>query len=78
MTNPAVRTAHLKDTTDLYADIASGDLPAVSYVKPSGIVDGHPASSKLDLFEGFAKKIVDAVQANPCTVADHGDLRHLR
>jgi phospholipase C len=34
-------------------------------VKPSGIVDGHPASSKLDLFEGFVKKIVDEVQANP-------------
>ena len=34
-------------------------------MKPSGLVDGHPASSKLDLFEGFAKKIVDAVQANP-------------
>ncbi len=31
-------------------------------MKPSGIVDGHPASSKLDLFEGFSKKIVDLVQ----------------
>jgi phospholipase C len=28
-------------------------------------VDGHPASSKIDLFEGFVKKIVDLVQANP-------------
>jgi phospholipase C len=28
-------------------------------------VDGHPASSKLNLFEGFTKKIVDMVQANP-------------
>jgi phospholipase C len=65
MTNAAVRTAHLKDTTDLYSDIASGTLPAVSFVKPSGWVDGHPASSKLNLFEGFVKKIVDAVQANP-------------
>jgi phospholipase C len=65
MTNAAVRTAHLKDTTDLYAAIANGTLPAVSYVKPSGFVDGHPASSKLDLFEGFVKKIVDDVQANP-------------
>lgn len=65
MTNDAVRTAHLKDTVDLYADIAAGTLPAVSYVKPSGLVDGHPASSKLDLFEGFVKKIVDGVQANP-------------
>ena len=65
MTNAAVRTAHLKDTTDFYASIANGTLPAVSYVKPSGMVDGHPASSKLNLFEGFVKKIVDGVKANP-------------
>jgi phospholipase C len=65
MKNPAVRTAHLKDTVDLYSDIKNGTLPAVSYVKPSGFVDGHPASSKLDLFEGFVKKIVDGVQSNP-------------
>ena len=64
MTNAGVRTAHLKDTTDLYADIQNGSLPAVSFVKPSGWVDGHPASSKLDLFEGFVKKIVDGVRAN--------------
>jgi phospholipase C len=65
MTNPAVRTAHLKDTLDLYNDVHHGTLPAVSFVKPSGIVDGHPASSKLDLFEGFVKKVVDLVQGNP-------------
>ncbi len=65
MTNAAVRTAHLKDTVDFYNDIRNGTLPAVSFVKPSGWVDGHPASSKLDLFEGFVKKIVDSVKANP-------------
>jgi phospholipase C len=65
MTNTAVREAHLQDTANLYSDIASGTLPAVSFVKPSGLVDGHPNSSKLNLFEGFTKKIVDAVQANP-------------
>jgi phospholipase C len=64
MTNAAVRTAHIQDTADLYTDIQNGTLPAVSFVKPSGLVDGHPASSKLDLFEGFTKKIVDLVQAN--------------
>jgi phospholipase C len=37
----------------------------VSFVKPSGLVDGHPASSKLDLFEGFVKKIADLVQGQP-------------
>jgi len=59
------RAAHLKDTLDLYADIDGGTLPAVSVVKPSGLVDGHPASSKLELFEGFVKKIVDEVENSP-------------
>jgi phospholipase C len=65
MTNNTLRTQHLHDTTDLYAAIASGDLPAASWVKPSGLVDGHPSSSKLDLYEGFVKKIVDGVEGNP-------------
>jgi phospholipase C len=65
MANAAIRTAHIQDTANLYSDIANSTLPAVSIVKPSGLVDGHPASSKLDLFESFCKKIVDAVQANP-------------
>jgi phospholipase C len=65
MTNATVRAAHIQDTIDLYNDIAQGTLPAVSFVKPSGLVDGHPSSSKLDLFEGFTKKIVDAVKKNP-------------
>src|SRR3984885_7661868 len=65
MTNTAVRTAHIQDTANLYTDIQNNTLPAVSFVKPSGLVDGHPASSKLNLFEGFVQKIVTAAQANP-------------
>ncbi len=65
MSNKQVREAHIRDMQDLYANIQHNDLPAVSIVKPSGLVDGHPASSKLDLFEGFTKKIVDAVKSNP-------------
>jgi phospholipase C len=65
MADATIRTAHIQDTANLYSDIAKGTLPAVSIVKPSGLVDGHPSSSKLDLFEGFSKKIVDAVKANP-------------
>lgn len=56
MSNPALREAHIGDTTELYEDIDTNNLPAVSIVKPSGFTDGHPASSKLDLFEGFVKK----------------------
>ena len=64
MTSPSGRT-HNRDTVELYEAIKNGTLPAVSFVKPSGWLDGHPSSSKLDLFEGFVKKIVDGVQANP-------------
>jgi phospholipase C len=70
MTNPAARREHLKDTIDLYKEIHNDKLPAVAYVKPSGFVDGHPASSKLDLFEGFVKKIVDELQLHPDLWAD--------
>jgi phospholipase C len=61
----AAGRAHNLDTIDLYKAIGNGSLPAVSFVKPDGYLDGHPASSKLILFEGFVKKIVDGVKANP-------------
>jgi phospholipase C len=64
MANANYRTAHVQDTLNLYSDITNGTLPAVSFVKPSGLVDGHPASSKLELFEGFAQKIVSQVQGS--------------
>ena len=64
MTNPALR-ANLKGIRDLYGDIRQGTLPAVSIVKPDGFLDGHPASSKGELLEGFTKKIVEMVKANP-------------
>ena len=70
MSNPAQVAAHIQDTVNLYSDIANGTLPAVSFVKPSGYVDGHPSSSKLDLFEGFVKKIVDQVEASPTYTKD--------
>jgi len=70
MSNPAQVAAHIQDTANLYSDIANGTLPSVSFVKPSGYVDGHPSSSKLDLFEGFVKNIVDQVEASPAYTKD--------
>jgi phospholipase C len=64
MTNAKQRTTHLKDVPDLETAIADGTLPAVSIVKPDSLLDGHPASSKLDLFEAFTKKIINEVKAN--------------
>jgi phospholipase C len=62
---PAQRTAHIKDATDFFSAVASGNLPSVSYVKPDSLIDGHPASSKLNLFEGMVQKILDSLMANP-------------
>ena len=64
------RAAHIKDATDFFAAIDSETLPAVSFVKPDGLIDGHPASSKLDLFEGMVKKTVDHLMARPDLFAD--------
>jgi phospholipase C len=36
----------------------------VFYVKPDGTMDGHPASSKWDLFEAFADNIIQLAQGN--------------
>jgi phospholipase C len=69
MANAAERTEHMKDTTDMYTDIANGTLPAVSFAHPDGALDGHPSSSKLGLFEGYVKNILDKLDANPALKA---------
>jgi phospholipase C len=65
MGDPAQRAAHIKDATDFFAALQGGSLPAVSFLKPDSFVDGHPASSKLDLFEAMLQKILDGLAANP-------------
>ncbi len=70
MTNSAQRTAHIQDSKNIYVDIANNNLPAVSIIKPGWPSDGHPASSKLDVFEGFAQTLITALQANPTLWAD--------
>ena len=65
MGNAAQRAAHIKDATDFFAAIDDGSLPSVSYVKPDALLDGHPATSKIDLFEGMVENIIDHLKANP-------------
>jgi phospholipase C len=65
MGDPVQRAAHIKDATDFYAAIGSETLPEVSFVKPDGLLDGHPASSKVDLLEGMVRKIVDLLNTKP-------------
>jgi phospholipase C len=71
MTDPNQRAAHLKDIVDnLYGDIASGNLPAVSFVKMDGGLQGHPGSGKVSLLEEFLQDLVNRTQANPALFAE--------
>jgi phospholipase C len=65
MTNLAARKEHLKDVVDLFHDLGNDSLPSVCFVKPDGMLDGHPASSKLDLFEALVKNILERLDADP-------------
>jgi phospholipase C len=42
MGDPAQRAAHIKDATDFFAAVDNDTLPSVSFVKPDGLLDGHP------------------------------------
>jgi phospholipase C len=71
MTDANQRAAHLKDIADnLYADIANDTLPAVSFVKMDGGLQGHPGSGKVSLLEEFIQDIVNRTQANPALFAE--------
>jgi len=59
------RPKHIKDAIDFFSELDKGHLPSVAYVKPDSLVDGHPASSKLDLFEAMLENIVDKLKAHP-------------
>jgi len=67
---PTLVADHMRDVTDLFTDLKNGTLPSVSYVKPDGTMDGHPASSKWSLFEAFVNNIVTLAQSNKKQWAD--------
>jgi phospholipase C len=70
MGDAAQRASHIKDITDFFAAVTSGSLPAVSFVKPDALVDGHPATSKLDLYEAMLQKVLDTLDSNPVLKAE--------
>jgi acid phosphatase len=65
MTSPAQRAAHIQDVPQFEQDAAGGTLPAVTFLKPDGVYDGHPASSALSLFEQFTTNAIRDLQSNP-------------
>src|SRR5262244_3812292 len=65
MGDAAQRQAHIKDATDFFDGLEHGHLLSVSYLKPDSFGDGHPASSKLNLFEGLVDRVLDGLQHHP-------------
>ena len=55
---------NIQDLDSFYEDVRMNKLPEVSFIKPSVLLDGHPGTSTLALFEAFAKNIVETVQSN--------------
>jgi phospholipase C len=70
MADPNVRAAHVKDTADLITSIQNNTLPSVSFGKPDGLLDGHPQSSKVDLFEAYVLNVLGALDDNPTLKAE--------
>jgi phospholipase C len=56
---------NLQDFTQFQQDVNNDTLPAVSFIKPDEIHDGHPASSSLSIFENYSASIVNAVKSKP-------------
>ncbi len=65
MGDPAQRAAHIKDAVDFFDAVDHNELPSVSFLKPDSFIDGHPASSKPDLFEAMVENVVDHLKAKP-------------
>jgi acid phosphatase len=64
-THAAARAAHLKDYTDLMADIAKGTVPPVAWYKPTGAVNQHPGYANLDDGDNHIADLVAKLQAGP-------------
>jgi acid phosphatase len=58
----AAKKAHLKDETDLMADLKAGTLPAVSFVKPLGPDNEHPGYANLVRGQQHVADLVSAIQ----------------
>jgi phospholipase C len=64
MGDPQQRKEHIKDAIDFFKELDRGHLPSIAYVKPDSLVDGHPASSKLDLFEAMLQNILNRLRVH--------------
>ncbi len=58
----AGRRDHLKDETDLFADIKEGRLPSVVFFKPIGVENAHPLYSEVASADAKMGKVIKAIR----------------
>ena len=63
MTGPELRS-RLQGLAAFRRDVASGQLPAVTFVVPKNLDSGHPGYSVVASYEAFLRATIGAVQAN--------------
>jgi phospholipase C len=61
----AARKEHLKDESDFIVAAKNGTLPAVSFVKPTGVENEHPGGSAVKIAENHAVALINAVLNGP-------------
>jgi len=59
------RREHLKDGADLFADIRTGTLPAVTFYKPEGMLDEHPGYAEIDSGDRHVGNILRLIEQSP-------------
>lgn len=60
-----VRAGHMRDATDFFEDVKSSKLPAVSFVKATGIHDEHPGHSAPLWGQAWVMKFLNALARSP-------------
>ena len=61
----AGKAEHLKDEANFFDDLASGKLPAVSFVKPIGEDNEHPGYASLARGQQHVADVVEAIRRSP-------------
>jgi len=61
----AARAAHLRDEADFRHQVATGTLPAVSFVKPVGEENEHPGYTNVTAGQQHLVELLKAIEASP-------------
>jgi phospholipase C len=64
-TASSYRKTRLKDETKFFADLSSGNLPSVVWIKPEGEQNEHPGYAMLVDGQKHVKSIVDSLKNHP-------------